>query len=201
MYRKLIFASVFVAVLALASVPVYADTTSAGGVNYTLTNAGSDGPGVFDVMLTIATDPTGSIETDTLTSFSLTFTGATNVSVESSPDGLWASLGQGPNTDKGCNINGSADHWCFSDVGGTGITFTQGTAEGPFTFLFDVTVGSAPTTSHVQAFQGTGLAISNDVGVGTTPPSVPEPSSLMLLGTGLIGLAGFVRRKVTAQAF
>ena len=39
---------------------------------------------------------------------------------------------------------------------------------------------------------------TGDVGalVGTTnPPSAPEPSSLMLLGTGALGLAGVVRRR------
>jgi hypothetical protein len=35
-------------------------------------------------------------------------------------------------------------------------------------------------------------------GYASNPTSVPEPGSLMLLGTGLIGLAGIVRRRRTA---
>jgi hypothetical protein len=29
-----------------------------------------------------------------------------------------------------------------------------------------------------------------------SPPEVPEPSSLMLLGSGIIGIAGVVRRRL-----
>jgi hypothetical protein len=30
----------------------------------------------------------------------------------------------------------------------------------------------------------------------TTPPVVPEPSSMLLLGSGVLGLAGILRRKL-----
>jgi PEP-CTERM motif len=39
------------------------------------------------------------------------------------------------------------------------------------------------------------IALDNVSVTGTAPSSVPEPSSFMLLGSGALGLAGFVRRK------
>ena len=39
------------------------------------------------------------------------------------------------------------------------------------------------------------FALTNDVGIGR-PPSVPEPGSITLLGTGLIGVASAFRRKL-----
>jgi hypothetical protein len=40
------------------------------------------------------------------------------------------------------------------------------------------------------------LSDSTEIAVGDTSIAVPEPGTLGLLGTGLVGIAGLVRRKL-----
>jgi hypothetical protein len=71
-------------------------------------------------------------------------------------------------------------------------TFTA--SAGTETLSFLASGGSQPTLgSNVPAF----ALVDNLAIADTTPPSTtPEPSSLMLLGTGLAGLSGFVRSRL-----
>jgi hypothetical protein len=56
---------------------------------------------------------------------------------------------------------------------------------------FENTLGSIPSESfNLQGGTGSG------VGSGTGPGTVPEPSSIMLFGSGILGLAGVLRRKL-----
>jgi hypothetical protein len=83
------------------------------------------------------------------------------------------------------NIGGTGE---YLDVSGTGILNLTGYAPTLATFSFDSTDSNQQYGANSSTY---GIDITSQ-GV----PAVPEPGTLSLFGTGLLGLAGLLRRKL-----
>ncbi len=84
------------------------------------------------------------------------------------------------------------------------VTLSNGTHNYTLAGVVTGTMGGANVTGvSVQLTINTGLGFFNGSvtlgGGDTTVGSVPEPSTLALFGTGMLGLGGAVRRKVLAR--
>ena len=201
--------TLFLAALALAlPTAVFAySSIDYGNVGGTLTASNAVGPAVLTLSGSVLTSITGMPGGTPLTGSNLgnvSFTTGLLTSGSLANGGTFAAGGTFMITGNGSN--GAPTGTIFTGTFTGPVTWTLNTgATGLHSYTLNGSLsgttasGFKTTGATVQLTVNTGLGYFNgSVGVssGDTNIVVPEPGTLGLLGTGLIGLAGVVRRKL-----
>jgi len=177
---------------------------NAGGVDITLADLALDldVDGVYEYGVDLTSDANGNLSSSGVYSVS-NWNTSLNSLEEKSPSGAWwygefmlLSNNQDVNTRY---TNPIVDVVSVDDpLGPALLSLDRGNNEAfyKYTLSFDKSILSSNLGTEIGVFWGTAIC-GNDVieGKASLPAPVPEPATMLLLGTGLIGMAGLGRKK------
>lgn len=193
-----------------ASIPLYGYLNTAGGA--TFGNPGNATPVVFATSsnLTLGGPLAPGLLTPPPASGSLADFAASTYTINYDSFSTSSIAGAGPTGIPILTIYDTGAASASNPAGGDALTFfatsfgsvtpSGASTEGTVNLYGYFTDGGVFTNSTGEVdFSANGLNnnFTEDL-IANQPPAIPEPSSILMLGTGMIGAAGMIRRKISA---